>query len=142
MDGMIVKLKNNKEENYLLPVTSSKAVFMENNDSVEKEFKKYIKKIELDFFIHEKLILKSPNGSLFEVTITDDGQLVTNPYKEPEVTIEYMVLDNGTLDKSILRDDTNLNNEKTYLVLDNSRLNDSILGEKVIRGDRKGIRKT
>ena len=114
MDGMIVKLKNNKEENYLLPVTSSKAVFMENNDSVEKEFKKYIKKIELDFFIHEKLILKSPNGSLFEVTITDDGQLVTNPYKEPEVTIEYMVLDNGTLDKSILGDDTNLNNEKTY----------------------------
>ena len=128
MDGMIVKLKNNKEENYLLPVTSSKAVFMENNDSVEKEFKKYIKKIELDFFIHEKLILKSPNGSLFEVTITDDGQLVTNPYKEPEVTIEYMVLDNRTLDKSILGDDTNLNNEKTYLVLDNSRLNDSILG--------------
>lgn len=128
MDGMIVKLKNNKEENYLLPVTSSKAVFMENNDSVEKEFKKYIKKIELDFFIHEKLILKSPNGSLFEVTITDDGQLVTNPYKEPEVTIEYMVLDKGTLDKSILGDDTNLNNEKTYLVLDNSRLNDSILG--------------
>ena len=44
MDGMIVKLKNNKEENYLLPVTSSKAVFMENNDSVEKEFEKYIKK--------------------------------------------------------------------------------------------------
>ena len=128
MDGMIVKLKNNKEENYLLPVTSSKAVFMENNDSVEKEFKKYIKKIELDFFIHEKLILKSPNGSLFEVTITDDGQLVTNPYKEPEVTIEYMVLDKGTLDKSILGDDTNLNNEKTYLVLDNSKLNDSILG--------------
>ena len=128
MDGMIVKLKNNKEENYLLPVTSSKAVFMENNDSVEKEFKKYIKKIELDFFIHEKLILKSPNGSLFEVTITDDGQLVTNPYKEPEVTIEYMVLDNGTLDKSILGDDTNLNNKKKYLVLDNSRLNDSILG--------------
>ena len=128
MDGMIVKLKNNKEENYLLPVTSSKAVFMENNDSVEKEFKKYIKKIELDFFIHEKLILKSPNGSLFEVTITDDGQLVANPYKEPEVTIEYMVLDKGTLDKSILGDDTNLNNEKTYLVLDNSRLNDSILG--------------
>ena len=128
MDGMIVKLKNNKEENYLLPVTSSKAVFMENNDSVEKEFKKYIKKIELDFFIHEKLILKSPNGSLFEVTITDDGQLVTNPYKEPEVTIEYMVLDNGTLDESVLGDDTNLNNEKTYLVLDNSRLNDSILG--------------
>ena len=128
MDGMIVKLKNNKEENYLLPVTSSKAVFMENNDSVEKEFEKYIKKIELDFFIHEKLILKSTNGSLFEVTITDDGQLVTNPYKEPEVTIEYMVLDNGTLDKSILGDDTNLNNEKTYLVLDNSRLNDSILG--------------
>ena len=128
MDGMIVKLKNNKEENYLLPVTSSKAVFMENNDSVEKEFEKYIKKIELDFFIHEKLILKSPNGSLFEVTITDDGQLVTNPYKEPEVTIEYMVLDNGTLDKSILGDDTNLNNKKTYLVLDNSRLNDSILG--------------
>ena len=128
MDGMIVKLKNNKEENYLLPVTSSKAVFMENNDSVEKEFEKYIKKIELDFFIHEKLILKSPNGSLFEVTITDDGQLVTNPYKEPEVTIEYMVLDNGTLDESVLGDDTNLNNEKTYLVLDNSRLNDSILG--------------
>ena len=128
MDGMIVKLKNNKEENYLLPVTSSKAVFMENNDSVEKEFEKYIKKIELDFFIHEKIILKSTNGSLFEVTITDDGQLVTNPYKEPEVTIEYMVLDNGTLDKSILGDDTNLNNEKTYLVLDNSRLNDSILG--------------
>ncbi len=128
MDGMIVKLKNNKEENYLLPVTSSKAVFMENNDSVEKEFKKYIKKIELDFFIHEKLILKSPNGSLFEVTITDDGQLVTNPYKEPEVTIEYMVLDNGTLDESVLGDDTNLNNEKTYLVLDNSKLNDSILG--------------
>ena len=128
MDGMIVKLKNNKEENYLLPVTSSKAVFMENNDSVEKEFEKYIKKIELNFFIHEKIILKSTNGSLFEVTITDDGQLVTNPYKEPEVTIEYMVLDNGTLDKSILGDDTNLNNEKTYLVLDNSKLNDSILG--------------
>ena len=128
MDGMIVKLKNNKEENYLLPVTSSKAVFMENNDSVEKEFEKYIKKIELNFFIHEKIILKSTNGSLFEVTITDDGQLVTNPYKEPEVTIEYMVLDNGTLDKSILGDDTNLNNKKTYLVLDNSRLNDSILG--------------
>ena len=102
MDGMIVKLKNNKEENYLLPVTSSKAVFMENNDSVEKEFKKYIKKIELDFFIHEKLILKSPNGSLFEVTITDDGQLVTNPYKEPEVTIEYMGLDNSRLNDSIL----------------------------------------
>ena len=51
MDGMIVKLKNNKEENYLLPVTSSKAVFMENNDSVEKEFEKYLMKKEKIFII-------------------------------------------------------------------------------------------
>ena len=128
MEGKIVKLKNNTTTEYLLPVTSSQAVIMGNNDSLEDELKKYIKKVDLSSLIQEKIILKSPNGSLFEVTVADNGQLVTVPYEMPEEVEAFMRLDVGTLDSSILGNNEVTEEENTYLALGSSNLDKSILG--------------
>ena len=93
--------------------------------TLQAEIADFIKTSEVDSLVRGKVLLQSPNGTIYEITIDDSGKLLVN-MKEQHINVDdYMFLDFGALDIAMLGDEQM---DIRCLSLDVEELNGSKIG--------------